>query len=338
MAYLPPAPRGGRPNRRADSSSLMSGGGTRVLRLSVTDRCDLRCRYCLPAGRVPFAPQTELAGPRELVDAVAWLVRHCAVDRLKITGGEPLVFRGIVGLVETAAALSGLREISMTTNGTQLAQLAAALRGAGLARVNVSLDTLDAQRFAELTRGGDLRRVLAGIAAARNAGLAPVKLNSVLRRSAWQEDVPALLDFAAGENLEIRFIELMRTGTEIAWAEAEFVSAGEVRSFLERTRRLQLLPSVGPARRTLARWQGRDVVVGWITPVSEAFCGTCDRLRLDARGLLRRCLMDPASVPLVEMLRSGSSETVLEMIGRYFAAKVPPATMDTPRPMRGIGG
>ena len=218
MAYLPPAPRGGRPNRRADSSSLMSGGGTRVLRLSVTDRCDLRCRYCLPAGRVPFAPQTELAGPRELVDAVAWLVRHCAVDRLKITGGEPLVFRGIVGLVETAAALSGLREISMTTNGTQLAQLAAALRGAGLARVNVSLDTLDAQRFAELTRGGDLRRVLAGIAAARNAGLAPVKLNSVLRRSAWQEDVPALLDFAAGENLEIRFIELMRTGTEIAWA------------------------------------------------------------------------------------------------------------------------
>ena len=338
MAYQRPGQGGGLSNRSTDSSGPSPKGGTRVLRLSVTDRCDLRCRYCLPAGAVPFAPQAELLGTAALVNAVAWLVRQCAVDRLKITGGEPLTFRGIVELVERAAALPGIREISMTTNGTRLAELAAALRGAGLARVNVSLDTLDERRFAELTRGGDLRRTLAGIAAARAAGLAPIKLNSVLRRSAWRKDVPALLDFAAGEGFEIRFIELMRTGTEVAWAEAELVVAGEVRSSLERTGRLQPLPSVGTARRTLASWRGRDMVVGWITPVSEAFCGTCDRLRLDARGVLRRCLMDPESVPLVEMLRSGASEAVREAMGRYLAAKVPPAAMDTPRPMRGIGG
>ncbi len=316
------------------------GPGPRVLRLSLTDRCDLRCRYCLPAGPVPFAPPAGLASDAELLRAVAWLVEHAGVDRLKLTGGEPLLHRGVVAFTRRAAALPGLREVSMTTNGTRLARHAAALRSAGLARVNVSLDTLDPQRFAALTRGGDVRRVLAGIAAARDAGLAPVKLNAVLRRSGWHDDVPALLDFAAGEGLEIRFIELMRTGTERAWAEAEFVPADEVRALLEREGRLQPLPTppAAPARRTLAHWRGQPVALGWITPVSHAFCGACDRLRMDAAGRLHRCLMDPSSLALVGLLRADGPEAALAEVDRYMTAKLPPAAMNTSAPMRGIGG
>lgn len=317
-----------------------TGPGPRVLRLSLTDRCDLRCRYCLPAGPVPFAPPAELASDTDLLRAVAWLVEHARVNRLKLTGGEPLLRGGVVAFVRRAAALPGLVEVSMTTNGTRLARHAAALREAGLARVNVSLDTLDPRRFAELTRGGDVRRVLAGIAAARDVGLAPLKLNAVLRRSTWRDDVPALLDHAVSEGLEIRFIELMRTGTERAWAEAEFVPADEVRALLERGGRLHPLPTpaAAPARRTLGRWRGRPVAVGWITPVSHAFCAACDRLRMDAVGRLRRCLMDPTSLALVALLRAGDLAAARAEAERYLAAKLPPAAMDTALPMRGIGG
>jgi cyclic pyranopterin phosphate synthase len=289
---------------------------------------------------VPFTPKCELPSRAELVRAVAWLVEHCDVDRLKITGGEPLVYRGVVDLVRSAAALEGIREISMTTNGTRLTERAASLKASGLTRVNVSLDTLDERRFAELTRGGDLRRVLSGISAARSAGLAPVKLNSVLRRSSWRQDVPALLDFAAGERLEIRFIELMRTGTETAWAESEAVAADGVRSFLERGGRLNPLPTPtgASARRTLARWRGRDVVVGWITPISHSFCAACDRLRLDARGQLRRCLMDPLTLPLVPLLREGRGEEALHAVAGFLAGKRAPEAMDSAVPMRALGG
>ncbi len=312
----------------------------RVLRLSLTDRCDLRCRYCLPAGPVPTAPREAVVPLAELAHAVSWLVEHCGVDRLKLTGGEPLLRRGLAGFVAEVGAVPGLREISMTTNGTHLAPLAPRLKAAGLARVNVSLDTLDAGRFARLTRGGDVSRVVAGIAAAREAGLTPVKLNAVLRRSAWREDVPALLDFAGGEGLEIRFIELMRTGTEAAWAAEEFVSADEVRGRLEWEGRLLPLPTptAAPSRRTVARWRGREVAVGWITPVSHPFCGACDRIRLDSLGRLRRCLMDPAHIPLVELVRSRGEGGAVAEVDRYLGGKVAPPSMDTAVPMRSIGG
>ncbi len=313
---------------------------TRTLRLSVTDRCDLRCRYCLPGGRAPFLPAAELRPLPDLLGAVAWLARRFGVDRLKLTGGEPLTRAGLVPFVRAAAALPGIREVSATTNGTRLAALAEELADAGLARVNVSLDTLDAGRFRDLTRGGDVARVLAGIDAALAAGLAPVKLNAVLRRSSWREDVPALLDFAAERGLEIRFIELMRTGSEVAWAEREFVAAAEVRSALEREGAVLPLPTplAAPARRTLVRRGAREVAVGWITPVTHPFCGACDRLRLDARGALRRCLMDEATVPLVEWLRAGDDGAAVERVERYLACKRPPPAMEIGVPMRGIGG
>lgn len=310
-----------------------------TLRLSLTDRCNLRCRYCMPAQGVAFIPHHQLPTLEELALAVAFLVQHLHVNRVKLTGGEPLVRKGVVELVALLRAIPGIEEISMTTNGTHLAALAKELKKAGLARVNVSLDTLNPERFRELTRGGKVSQVLAGIAAARREGLVPVKLNAVLRASTFREDVLELLGFAASEGLELRFIELMRTGTEVAWAQREYVSAGEVQAFLKE--KGELLPVVGegnaPARRTLFRFSGGEVVLGWITPVSHSFCEACNRLRLDAQGRLRRCLMDPMTVPLVALLRQGE-EQALAHLWPYLAGKKPPAAMDTQHPMSAIGG
>jgi cyclic pyranopterin phosphate synthase len=313
---------------------------TTVLRLSVTDRCNLRCRYCMPSTGVPVVPREALPSLEALAETAAWLARHAGVRRVKLTGGEPLVRRGVVTLVERLVAIPAVTEVSMTTNGTRLAELAAPLARAGLARVNVSLDTLDRDRFATLTRGGDVAATLAGIDAAVAAGLTPVKLNAVLRRSSWREDVPALLDFAALGGYELRFIELMRTGSEAEWVRREILPAGEVRLWLERTAAVEpvVTPAAAPARRTSLTWRGRRVVVGWVTPLSSPFCDRCDRLRLDARGRLRRCLMDARVLPLLELLGRQDDAVVLEYLRAYLAAKEPPAAMDTGTPMSGIGG
>ncbi|MGC8916000.1 MAG: GTP 3',8-cyclase MoaA [Thermoanaerobaculum sp.] len=311
----------------------------KTLRLSLTDRCNLRCRYCMPASGVPFVPHHELPSLEVLAQAVAFLARHLGVNRVKLTGGEPLVRQGAVELVAMLACLPGIQEVSMTTNGTRLSHLAGALKKAGLSRVNVSLDTLDPERFRELTRGGEVEEVLAGIAAAKGAGLVPVKLNAVLRASSYREDVPALVAYAARERVELRFIELMRTGTEAAFAEAEFVSAREVQAFLaQRGELVSLLgPETAPARRTLYRFASGEVVLGWITPLSHSFCDACNRLRLDARGRLRRCLMDPVTIPLVELLRRGE-DAALAAIHPYLAAKKPPHMMASALPMSAVGG
>jgi cyclic pyranopterin phosphate synthase len=261
------------------------------------------------------------------------------VTRVKVTGGEPLLRPGVVDFVRCLAIDPGIDEISMTTNGTRLAALAGNLAAAGLARVNVSLDTLDPPRFRDLARGGSVERVVAGIDAALSAGLAPVKLNAVLRRSSFERDVPALLAFAATRGVEVRFIELMRAGEAAAFAVGEFVPAGVVRS------RMGLdgapeppAPGSGPARRLRARFGTTEVATGWIEPVSHAFCGCCRRLRLDARGNLRRCLMDSASFPLLDRLETGEDAGVEEDVRRFLAGKRAPVSFGTPRSMAAIGG
>lgn len=314
-------------------------GKPNILRLSLTDRCNLRCRYCMPAQGVSFIPHGQLPSLEELAQAVAFAVTYLGVGRVKLTGGEPLVRRGVCDLVGWLAQLPGVDEVSMTTNGTLLASLARKLRAAGLARVNVSLDTLHPQRFRELTRGGDIQAVLAGILAAKEAGLLPVKLNAVLRASSWEEDVPQLISFATSHQLELRFIELMQTGTEAWWCQKEYVRAAVVQEYLQSWGRLEPLasPRSAPARRMLFSWAKGQVAVGFITPISHTFCHDCNRLRLDAQGRLRRCLMDPLTVPLVDLLRRGE-EAALQAVRPYLASKRPPATMASALPMVAVGG
>lgn len=304
----------------------------------MTERCDLRCRYCR-TDKEQDAGDRELPSLDRLADAVGWAVRNLGVTRVKLTGGEPLLRIGVVGFVRRLAADPGISEISMTTNGTCLAALAGDLAGAGLSRVNVSLDTLDAARFRELTRGGSIERVISGIGAAREAGLAPVKLNAVLRRSSFGSDVPNLLAFASQRGLEVRFIELMRTGSGAAFAESEFVSSRDVRERLGLEGALEPAGAgAGPARRLRVRFGGNEVVTGWIEPVSHSFCGGCRRLRLDPRGELRRCLMDAKPYPLLNRLEESDDAGLEEEVDGFLSGKRPPLSFATPRSMAAIGG
>lgn len=310
-----------------------------VLRVSLTDRCNLRCRYCMPAQGLRFIPHAQLPMLEVLAQTVEFTVRHLGVTRIKLTGGEPLVRKGAVAFVGMIAQLPGVKEVSMTTNGTLLAAFASKLKQAGLARVNVSLDTLDPKDFYELTRGGEVTQVVAGILAARRAGLSPVKLNAVLRASTFTQCVPELIKFAMANHLELRFIELMETGPEAVWAQGEFVSAQEVQAFLKKLGQLEPLPTPGfsPARRLRFRGLGGQTVLGFISPVSHSFCQNCNRLRLDARGHLRRCLMDPFTVPLATLLQEGEEKALLA-VQSYLKAKKPPTAMVSRLPMVAVGG
>ncbi len=310
----------------------------RLLRLSVTDLCNFRCRYCMPAEGVPKLARNDLLPLEDLANLVAWLSNHAGIDRVRLTAGEPLVRPGIEHLVAAVSTLPGIHEVSVTTNGSLLSKMAWSLKAAGVDRVNVSLDSLDKQRFKEVTRGGNLDRTLEGIKAAQAAGLTPLKLNTVLQRSTWHQEVPRLLDYAAETGFEIRFIELMRTGTERAWCDSELVSADEVSRGLE----AKMVPlseqANAPAERMRLDWHGTLVNVGWITPRSRPFCARCERLRMDARGQLRRCLMDPRTFDLPRVLATMNCLAIRHEFQSYLAGKFPPQAMDSSFAMSQIGG
>ncbi len=294
----------------------------------------------MPAEGVPFVPHKDLPSLEDLREAVGWLAERLGVDRVKITGGEPLVRQGLVSLVSALCRTRGISEVSMTTNATLLSRWSRALKGAGLRRVNISLDSLDPVRFHDITRGGAVEDAVKGIEAAVREGFEPIKINAVLRRSSWTSDVPALLDFVSERGFEIRFIELMRTGTEQSWAGNEFVSAAEVRARIgaDDAAFRTVAGRVAPARTGPLVWRGQTLDVGWITPVSHAFCASCNRLRLDARGRIRRCLMDPSPLSLVGMLKREPSALVESRLREYLAGKHPPVSMATGTPMNAIGG
>jgi cyclic pyranopterin phosphate synthase len=204
--------------------------------------------------------------------------------------------------------------------------------------VNISLDSLDRERFAEVTCGGKLDQTLNGIKAAQDAGLTPIKLNTVLRRSTWKQDVPLLLDYAANTGLEIRFIELMRTGTELVWCDAERITVDEVLEKLGAECIPLTRSGVAPARNTLVNWRGAYITIGWIAPHSHPFCDRCERLRMDARGQVRRCLMDASTFDLRYALRTSDPETVRAGFHSYLAGKQAPLDMDSSLAMSQIGG
>jgi cyclic pyranopterin phosphate synthase len=311
----------------------------RKLRLSVTDACNFRCQYCMPPKGLH---RTSSAGPlsiAELAESVAWLKQFAPIEVVKLTGGEPLLRAGLTELISRLVAVEGIREVSMTTNGSLLPEWAGRLKAAGLARVNISLDSVDPSRFSEISRGARLEHTIAGIHAAIESGLSPVKLNAVLQRSTWKQEVPLLLDLAAKHGLEIRFIELMRMGSERAWCESEMVSVEEVMGWLATRSTLTEVdtPASAPARQVLLHWNGVALTTGWIAPRSRPFCDACERLRMDSRGRLRRCLMDPVTLDLPK-LRTLTHAAAMEEFRAYMAGKQPPLAMDSDTTMNQIGG
>jgi cyclic pyranopterin phosphate synthase len=285
------------------------GRGYSYLRLSVTDRCDLACVYCMPpGGEDEHAPRPDLLSFEEAARLVSLFV-ELGVRRVRFTGGEPLVRRDVVRLVELVHRQSGGVELAMTTNATRLAELARPLRDAGLSGVNVSIDTLDAERFRTITRGGELGRVLAGVHAALDAGL-EVKVNAVALGGVNDVDASALVDWAWSLGITPRFIELMPLG-EAAHLPRE--------RFLSRERLLELLGSRvsrdgvaaaaahGPAR-YLAASDGSGRKVGFITAVSDEFCASCNRVRVTARGDIRACLASRRAISLRDLMRAEAGD------------------------------
>jgi cyclic pyranopterin phosphate synthase len=316
------------------------------LRVSLTDRCNLRCSYCMPPEGLEWLPAPEMLTDDEVVRLVSVAVAE-GVTEVRFTGGEPLLRRGLVSIVSRVAALQPRPLTSLTTNGIGLARTASDLKAAGLDRVNVSLDTLDRERFKTLARRDRLADVLAGLAAAADAGLVPVKVNAVLLRGVNDDEAAPLLRWALGEGYHLRFIEQMPLDAQHGWDRATMVTAEETLARL--TAEFDLTP-VDTAERGSApaeEWvvDGGPGRVGVIASVTRPFCGACDRVRLTADGQLRNCLFAREESDLRTPLRAGASdEDLAARMRAALAAKLPGHGIDDPgflqpsRPMSAIGG
>jgi cyclic pyranopterin phosphate synthase len=305
------------------------------LRLSVTSRCDYRCVYCRPHGETLPAAALELDAPTllRLVEAVD---RVYPLGKIRLTGGEPLLRSDVPELVAALRRRWPAVELALTTNGSRLAQLAGSLRQAGLDRLNVSLDGADDDSFRAVTGGAPLEPVLDGLAAARDAGFAPPRLNAVLMRRHGERGLLSLVRLAATLGCELRFIELMPLGPATALEDEELLTSAAALGVLQRELEVvRALPRSDTARRYLARVGGREVVVGFISPVSEPFCSGCNRLRLDSRGWLFPCLREGDGVDLLAALRleRGAADALRGTVKR------PPAPGAwAPRRMACLGG
>lgn len=296
----------------ADSLAPLADGLQRpisYLRISLTDRCNYRCTYCMPEGGVDILPRAEILSFEEIESIVAALTQ-VGVRRVRLTGGEPTVRKDLLQLVQRLSQL-GLTDLSLSTNGERLAELAAPLKEAGLTRLNVSLDSLSAARFGEVTRRGNLDAVLAGLAAARRAGFRNTKLNTVAMRGFNDDELGALCRYAFTNDFIPRFIELMPMAQGSLFYPGTFLPAAEIRAILRRE--LGELgepdmtdgapPGVGPARYTGVRFAGKVHRVGIISAVTEPFCDTCNRIRLSATGQLHACLAYDDAIDLRAILR-----------------------------------
>ncbi len=327
------------------------GRVVRNLRVSLTDRCTLRCRYCMPAEGLAWTPAEDLLTDDEVVRLVGLAVQRLGVRHVRFTGGEPLLRPGLESIIAQVAATRGpdrtAPTTSLTTNGVGLARRAEGLVAAGLDRVNVSLDTLDPNRFAAITRRDRLSDVLAGLAAAHRAGLAPIKVNSVLVRGVNDDEACHLLRWALDEGYQLRFIEQMPLGPADAWDPARFVAAQEILDALGAQFRLTPVADRDRGAAPARTWRvdGTDAVVGVIASVSWPFCETCDRVRLTADGQVRNCLFATQETDVRTMLRAGADDDALveawvrsvapkaEQHGIFRQDFVPPA-----RTMSAIGG
>ena len=317
------------------------------LRVSLTDRCNLRCAYCMPAEGLDWLAKPDLLTDDELDRLLGIAVHLLGITQVRFTGGEPLLRRGRPGIVSRAAALRPRPEISLTTTGIGLSRLAAPLHAAGLDRINVSLDTLSAQKFMTLARRDRLGEVLAGLAAAAATGLAPVKVNTVLMRGVNDDEAVPLLRYCLARGYELRFIEQMPLDAQHGWRREEMVTADEILAAL--SAEFTLTPDDpdcrGSAPAEIFLVNGGPARVGVIGSVTRPFCGSCDRVRLTADGQVRNCLFARQESDLRTALRSGASDTELAQIWRQaVAAKLPghgindPGFLQPARPMSAIGG
>jgi GTP 3',8-cyclase len=317
------------------------------LRVSLTDRCNLRCSYCMPAEGLDWLPKPELLTDDELIRLIGIGVARLGITEVRFTGGEPLLRRGLTGIVARTAALRPRPEISLTTNGIGLDRLAGPLRDAGLDRINVSLDTLSPATFVRLARRDRLSDVLAGLAAAAATGLAPVKVNTVLMRGVNDGEAVPLLRFCLEHGYQLRFIEQMPLDAQHGWRRENMVTADEILSAL--SAEFTLEPR-DPAQRGSAPAEaflvdGGPATVGIIGSVTRPFCGACDRVRLTADGQVRNCLFARVESDLRGPLRAGATDAELAAIWRRaVAAKLPghgindPGFLQPARPMSAIGG
>jgi GTP 3',8-cyclase len=287
------------------------------LRVSVTDQCDLRCQYCRPLSQPLARPLANLLRSSEIV-AVVRAAALLGIRKVRLTGGEPLLRADIVELTAGIAAVPGIADLSLTTNALHLESMSAPLAGAGLRRVNVSLDTLHADRFVDVTGAPGLERVLAGIAAARSAGLRPVKINVVVMRGVNDDEIESFAEMTFAEGWHVRFIEVMPVGNEL---KDLLVTGAEIMARLPDLQPAHDVVGYGPAR--MFRLPGAIGTIAIISPISDHFCEGCNRLRLTADGKLRPCLLDDGEVDLLPALRSGSAPADLAAFIEQAVANKP---------------
>ena len=344
---------------RSDLRAGNAGGLTdsfgrthRDLRISLTDKCNLRCTYCMPAEGVPLTPKPRLLTQDEMV-RIAGVAVQAGISEIRLTGGEPLLRPDLVQIVERLTQLAGPHgnpEVSLTTNGIGLGRVAAALRTAGLARLNVSLDTLRAERFQAMTRRDRFGDVMAGLDAAHEAGFAPIKINTVLMRGQNEDEAQDLMEWALARGFELRFIEQMPLDGGHIWSRVNMITQAEILGWLRNRHTLTEVPGRGAAPAELfdvdlkpdGTSAGR---VGVVASVTQPFCGACDRLRLTGDGQLRSCLFAREETNLRDIVRSGGTdEHITRRIYECLAGKKPghginePGFLQPVRPMSAIGG
>jgi cyclic pyranopterin phosphate synthase len=317
------------------------------LRISITDRCNLRCAYCMSPEGIDHIGHGAVLSYEEIVRITRIAVDE-GITKIRITGGEPLVRKGVVNLIQLLSHIEGITDLSMTTNGILLADYAQALSDAGLKRVNVSMDSLNPDLFREITRGGDLSLVWKGIEKAADVGLHPIKINVVAIQGFNEGEIADFARLTLEHNYHVRFIEFMPVGNGNGWEKGKYVSCSSIRSLLRKDYQLDPVPSAdrgnnGPAK--LYRIAGGRGVLGFINAISGHFCASCNRLRLTSDGKLRPCLFSDQEIDLRESLRSGSTdEEVRFLLHQALLSKPKGHTISEPsfrkcaREMVAIGG
>ena len=283
------------------------------LRVSITDRCNLRCIYCMPSGGLIPIEHKEILRYEEIIRVIR-IAAKIGVRKIRITGGEPLVRRNVVYFIASIKNIPGIEDLSLTTNGILLSRYAEELKSAGLDRVNVSLDTLKPERYREITRSGDLSLVLKGIEAIEKVGLNPIKINMVPICGVNSDEIEEFAKLTLKAAYQVRFIEYMPFGSEDMWSPEKFISTEEIKSIVEGIGPLipAKLRKSGPAR--YFRFENAPGVIGFISPISNHFCNECNRLRLTADGKLRPCLFSETEIDLKPALRGGSSDDEIERL------------------------